>query len=229
MLLITFIIFLAFRFAVPFSKLDNDGLVIAFLGVLATFIVIGNFSQTSRIEEGLNKKIGDLDKRIQVCETNKVTLENLASNIDTMSERIDKMEHNLQEAKKPLDKKDLGRLLKLFVGREGDVRKYMHLYAKFLNPESKYMVEYNDGTKEQITITYSSGQKILNFVDSAQCLIESEDIAYLSGVPFNEVDFIYAYQLLNEIDVQEQNMQEAENKKEDQSEIDKEDQVNKKK
>lgn len=228
-LLTAFIIFLAFRFAIPCGKFDNEGLVIAFIGVLATYIVIGNFAQTSRIEEALNKKIRDLDKRTQKCENDNETFTGLSTIVDTLTTKIDSLEHNLQEAKKPLDKKDLGRVLKLFIGREGDVRKYMHLYAKLLNPDAKYLIENSDGTKEQITITYSTEQQLLNFIDQYQCLVDSEEIAYISGVPFNEVDLIYAYQLLNEIETQEAEMQETEKTKEDKSEINKEDQVYNKK
>lgn len=228
-LLVIFIILLAFWFSIPSGKLDNDGLVIAFLGVLATFIVIGNFAQTSRIEEGLNTKINSLKKRTQTCETKIEQHAGLSASVETLAGRVTDIEQNMQEVKKPLDKKDLGRLLKLFVGREGDVRKYMHLYAKLLNPDAKYVTEYVDGTKDQITISYSSDQQVLYFIDSTQCLVESEDIAYISGVPFNEVDLIYAYQLLNEIETQESEMQETEKQIVDASEISGQDHINKKK
>lgn len=236
-LVITGLVFLLFRLMnTPGGKIDNGSLIISFIGVLATFVVIGNFAQTSRIEETLKDEMETLQERLVECERKNNELTQLrqditdnTTQINTQIEKIQNIELGLSESSKPLSKKDLGRLLKLFVGNEGDVRKYMHLYAKLLNKNSRYTVEYKDGTKEQISLVYSFNQNVLNFIDMYQCVVDTEDIDYISGLPFNEGDLLYAYQLLNEIDTQESIIQENENKKEDNiSEISGKDQTTRK-
>ena len=225
--LVTGLVLLMFNLAnTPGGEVKDDKLVISFLGVLATFIVIGNFTQTSRIEDRLKDDIKRLNDRIQVCETENNKFATIETEISGHTTEIGKqaseiaaIKTSMSETSKSLDKKDLAKVLKLFIGQEGDVRKYMHLYAKFLNPDSRFAVEYKDGTKDQITISYSADQKVLNFIDKSQCLVDPEDIAYISGVSFYEGEILYAYQLLNELDTQENDTQESETQKVDNSEM----------
>ena len=199
--LVTGLVILIFELAnTPGGEVKDDKLVISFLGVLATFIVIGNFAQTSRIEDTLKDEINRLNKRIQVCETQNTKLAKVEADIldhntkiGDLTSEISSVKSSMSETSKPLDKKDLAKVLELFLGQEGDVRKYMHLYAKFLNSGSRYAIEYKDGTKDQITMRYSADQKVLNFIDMAQCLVEPEDIAYISGVPFYEGEILFAF------------------------------------
>ena len=228
LVLILCLVLFVFWLATPSGKIDNDGLVIAFIGVLATFIVVGNFAQTSRIEEQLKTLINDLDKRVVVCETNDKQIPTIKENLTTLrqqKERIDNLENEFHESSQPLDKKDLARVLKLFIGREGDVRKYMQLYAKFLNPDSRYFVEFINGEKEQITIRYDEYENDIEYFNIFSYSINPAYIRRISGLPFVHEDIRYAYLLLNELETGETEVKEEEVQKQAPSEISDTDQI----
>ena len=226
-IILTGVVFITFKLAnTPSSKIDNESLVISFIGVLATFIVIGNFAQTSRIEDKLKDDINNLDKRIITCESGYGALDDIvlelhdnSTSINTHEGRINVLERTMQESSHPLDKKDLARVLKLFVGRESDVQKYMHLYAKFLNPNSRYVIELKEGSKHQIELYYVAQDRKLLFMGSKENVFRSQDIRLISGVPFVEEDILYAYQLLNEIETSEESIQEDEKQMDNNSEV----------
>lgn len=233
-IIITGMVFFIFRLAnTPNGKIDNDSLVISFLGVLATFIVIGNFAQTNRIEESLKEENAKLRERVKDCEEDLKTLnqktETIGSNtsaIEQQKTRIDNLVQELNSTSPSLNKKDLARVLKLFIGKEGDVRKHMHLYAKFLDSKSRYLVEYANKEKEQITLRYLAGSGELVFLDDILDEVPRESIRYVSGVPYNEDDFLYAYSLLNEISTRDAEIMDNEKQKEeDKSEISGKDQT----
>lgn len=236
-IIITGLVLLTLKLANTTSGIsDNGSLVISFIGVLATFIVIGNFAQTSRIEESLKEENSKLKERIRGCEQNIKTLNQTtkdigknASAIDEQKTRIDKLIQELHSTSPSLNKKDLARLLKLFIGKEGDIRKYMHLYAKFLNPESKYLVEFANNEKRQITLRYIAESGELVFLDDVFKKVPHDNIRNVSGVSYNEDDFLYAYSLLNEISTREAEIMDNEKQKEDEkSEISGKDQTTRK-
>lgn len=195
--LIIVLVLIVFRITIPFEKLDNTGIIISFIGVLATFIVIGNFAQTSRIEDQVKKDIGDINTRLISCE--KVT-EQLNTINKTIAEHTISI-NSLEQLDKSLNKQDLAHLLKLFVGKEGDVRKYMQLYARMLNPDSTYHIELVNQSKVIIRIEYNDGTKDLVFRKSAKEEIEAQHISKISGLTFNHDDLLFAYQLLHSIAV----------------------------
>lgn len=235
--LVTGLVYFIFSIAnTPGGEIKDDKLVISFLGVLATFIVIGNFAQTNRIEESLKEENSTLRERVKDCENDIKTLNQKTETIDKNTSAIDeqntKIDHLIQElhgTSPSLNKKDLAHVLKLFIGNEGDIRKYMHLYAKFLNPKSKYLVEFVNGQKEQITLRYLAENEELVFLDDVLDEVPRDKIRYVSGVPYNEDDFLYAYSLLNEICTRETEAMDNEKQKEDDtSEISGKDQTTRK-
>lgn len=235
--IIVILICITFRFSVPFGKIDNDGLVIAFIGVLATFIVIGNYAQISHIEDKFEKAIDDYEKTIYGY---KKDIEDYKNGINGQINRIPGIEHSLEEdsirvtycengirelqehsaSSQPLTKKELASLLKLFIGKEGDVRKYMQLYAKMTFPNSRYMVELNEGQKTQITIQYDESKHEVFFIKSKFNEIRHSDIKLISGLPFHYEDISFAYKLLNEINTGYSETYYSEINKEDDSETD---------
>lgn len=58
---------------------DKDSLIITFLGVLATFVVVSNFSQVANIEQKTDKKIGDMETRLNKFEDEYLDKDNDAS------------------------------------------------------------------------------------------------------------------------------------------------------
>lgn len=90
---IILVILLVYRFATPFSALDDEGLVIAFLGVLATFIVVGNFSQTNTIKEDLTSRMNRFEIVVsQKLENDKKQWSASIKKTDENTERIGKLE-----------------------------------------------------------------------------------------------------------------------------------------
>ena len=209
--LIVVLILIVFRITIPFDKLDNTGIIISFIGVLATFIVIGNFAQTSRIEDQLKKDIGDVNIRLKDCEKANEQLKVISKTIDEHNKTL----NSLGQLDKSLDRQDLAHLLKLFVGKEGDVRKYMQLYAKMLDPDSSYHIELVDRRQEIVKIEYGENIKDLVFRKSAKEEIEPQHISKISGLSFNYTDILFAYQLLHDMEMTNLEVKEEEKTKEE--------------
>lgn len=195
--LIIVLVLVVFRITIPFDKLDNSGIIISFIGVLATFIVIGNYAQTSHIENQVKKDIGDINTRLISCERATEQLSTINKTIEEHTRSI----NSLGQPDKSLNKQDLAHLLKLFVGKEGDIRKYMQLYARMLNPDSTYHIELVNQDKVIIRIEYNEDAKDLVYRKSAKEEIEAQHISKISGLTFNHDDLLFAYQLLHSIAV----------------------------
>lgn len=63
-LLFAFVIFFGAGVVANFFTMSDDSLVITFVGILATFVVIGNYSQVHNLTENTNKNIDKLEKRL---------------------------------------------------------------------------------------------------------------------------------------------------------------------
>ena len=63
-LLFPFVIFFGVGVVTKYFTMSNDSLVITFLGTLATFVVIGNYSQVHNLTENTNKNIDKFEKKL---------------------------------------------------------------------------------------------------------------------------------------------------------------------
>ncbi|MDR0829659.1 MAG: hypothetical protein LBN95_06070 [Prevotellaceae bacterium] len=118
LLIITATTFLYFIFAILLNKWLNFGLsdssiILVFIGITATFVVISNFSQVSKIENQVNSKlerISDLEKDIEnlkaknLYEKRVTSLENklellIPQKVRDMKEQTKKAKDQMQQPK----------------------------------------------------------------------------------------------------------------------------------
>jgi len=82
------------------SGIGDKDLVITFIGVLATFIVIGNFAQVSEIRHNMER---DLDKAKAEITTSKTNIKDLKKAIETLQENLPKQNDDLKNEITKLD------------------------------------------------------------------------------------------------------------------------------
>lgn len=82
------------------SKISEEGLIITFIGVLATFIVIGNFAQVSEIRHNMER---DLDKTKVDINTARTDITDLKKAIETLQENLPKQNDDFKNEITKLD------------------------------------------------------------------------------------------------------------------------------
>lgn len=226
-LLAALLILLVFKFAAPISHLEDDGLVIGFIGVLATFIVIGNFAQTSHIRETIENEQANFEKNINQDITQLLTdIESLKSknteheeginqhatklnlliksseqtnkDLQKLTEEFDKQ--NLTSV--PINRNDLACFLSLFVGRGNDVSKAMHLYGKMTDFNSQYNIVLNDGSRHFAKLLYEDRQVLVLLPKDKKVTLEN--VKMISGVPCEPNKIQFAYKLLTNISFEDE-------------------------
>ena len=86
------VLWLSDRLHIFDSMPSSESLIITFIGILATFVVVSNFSQVANIEEKADRKIKEIEKKVNVIserclDESKNT--SLASSIIQTKEMID--------------------------------------------------------------------------------------------------------------------------------------------
>jgi hypothetical protein len=93
-LFLILIVLLAINICLNISHaiIDNQNLILAFVGILATFIVVSNYAQVKDIERAFNKKENELNKKIENIEnSNKNTL----NKIDSLRSEAEEFKYNI--------------------------------------------------------------------------------------------------------------------------------------
>ena len=126
-ILAVLLILFVFYMVTPIAKVDNDGLVIAFIGVLATFVVIGNFAQTTAIKTDIETKLSQLTPQIgdaiKIAEANKNDIKTITTNTETNTKDIAKLQTSVNTLvlNDTITHSDLAQFFSLFTGEQHDL------------------------------------------------------------------------------------------------------------
>jgi len=85
-LLLIFMVAIAIRVTISPSVIENDTLVITFVGILATFVVVGNYMQVKEIKDEFNSKAEGLKSSFE---------EKYKNEISSISKKVDEMKVNI--------------------------------------------------------------------------------------------------------------------------------------
>lgn len=69
--------------------------IIGFIGILATFVVVSNFSQVNRIESKMETKISELNKAVSKLLIIEEDIKQIRIEIDKINSRIEKEQENV--------------------------------------------------------------------------------------------------------------------------------------
>ena len=69
--------------------------IIGFIGILATFVVVSNFSQVNRIESKMETKIGELNKAVSKLLIIEEDIKQIRIEIDKINSKIEKEQENV--------------------------------------------------------------------------------------------------------------------------------------
>lgn len=86
------VLWLSDRLRIFDSMPSSESLIITFIGILATFVVVSNFSQVANIEEKADRKIKEIEKKVNMISKqclDKTDSTSLASSIIQTKEMID--------------------------------------------------------------------------------------------------------------------------------------------
>lgn len=198
------LILFVFYIVTPFAKVEDDALVIAFIGVLATFIVIGNFAQTTAIKTDIESKMTQMSTQIGKVTTtandNQQKIASITTDTDTNKKDISKLRESINSLaiNDTITHSDIAQFFALFTGETRDVQKIMRLLGKMTNEESIYYISMVDGTSNMAQFALNeNNEPILVKQDGSP--IEIEDISKISGVQFEWSQIKYAYKLLRYI------------------------------
>lgn len=203
-ILAVLLILFVFYMVTPIAKVDNDGLVIAFIGVLATFVVIGNFAQTTAIKTDIETKLSQLTPQIgdaiKIAEANKNDIKTITTNTETNTKDIAKLQTSVNTLvlNDTITHSDLAQFFSLFTGEQHDILKTMRLLGKMTDPESIYNISMMDGRKDMVKFTTSEDNEPI-LVRQNGSPVEIEDIVKISGIQFDWSQIKYAYKLLRHI------------------------------
>lgn len=217
--IIIILIFAVYYFVTPIGKIENSSLILSFIGVLATFVVVGNFAQTSHIANEMNTRIDnnqktletkindekkDIETKINTAQTaTDRQIEELKNRVqkleDCCTERkneIDSLLHSIQQTDNMTNNLDMALFLRLFIGNGTDVQKAMRLYYKLLNGESIYYLQLKNGHEVQCTMKMED-KPIFYSYPKKQITYNGKQIDKISGVTYDEKNIIFAYRILH--------------------------------
>ena len=196
----------------------NISLVLAFIGVIATFIVIGNYSQTNTIREDVKERLNEAkqqqtnfkietnEKITSQTENTKQEYQREIKNVkDALSERIDQLdtlkEENLKQTNQLEDKtngiseniKLTKKIVLLYMSIAA--RNHAHLLQPILNPNVPYKcnVTYKTGDDSQrndeLHVLYENdGVHFYVPHDNEQPRVEQQDITSVLGNEYSKDD-----------------------------------------
>ena len=196
----------------------NISLVLAFIGVIATFIVIGNYSQTNTIREDVKERLNEAkqqqtnfkietnEKITSQTENTKQEYQREIKNVkDALSERIDQLdtlkEENLKQTNQLEDKtngiseniKLTKKIVLLYMSIAA--RNHAHLLQPILNPNVPYKcnVTYKTGDDSQrndeLHVLYeNAGVHFYVPHDNEQPRVEQQDITSVLGNEYSKDD-----------------------------------------
>lgn len=149
------------------THLTNDGLVIGFFGILATFIVIGNYSQVSKIENKMNKAIEEMND-----ETDKRSLK---YKVNFLYDDLDKPKYEaLIDTQKKTIKAEVAQTLKeLYNDNEKNLRKILEILIT--SPHRELLCSLLSGKEVDCSVkTTPAARK----VQQAKAKIEGDEIVF---------------------------------------------------
>ena len=226
------LILFVFYIVTPLAKVDNDGLVIAFIGVLATFIVIGNFAQTAAIKTDIESKLDqvstELNKVKSTATENQQNITKITTNTNTNKEDISKLRESINSLtiNDTITHSDLAQFFLLFTGENRDVQKTMRLLAKMASAESIYNISMVDGKSDMVQFALGEDNEPM-LVRQDGSPVEIEDITKISGVQFEWSKIKYTYKLLRHIPYADYQEEDQTTLKQEQPSTDVEDQIEK--
>ena len=184
------------------QKPDNMSILLSFIGILATFIVIGNFSQTSHLMADSRERLREYSERIEKGEEAKKEVSVLNEKVNELAEDLKKLDGKSSQSSL-VEEKDLAQLLRLFVGIDTNWADKMALYSKFLVENDIYSIKYKDGSDMTALIRLNTDNNIeLCENGNENAIIDIEKIDTICGVKFDYTNILFAYRLLHQINEQ---------------------------
>lgn len=150
------------------AEIDDKSLIITFIGVLATFVVIGNFAQVSEIrhnvEQDLAQKKIDIEKAQTTANGLKNEVDTNSTNIMNVDKRIEKLERSTD---KQLDD------LTATITEQRDIHK---LYTQdAVNKALKYLENYKFLVLNQIVTLYGETNSVVSLLMKLHKRSEQEE------------------------------------------------------
>lgn len=155
---------------------NNENIVLTFIGILATFIVVGNFTQVDSIKKDLKIDIDNLSTRVHKIEETHVSAEKLSSCVEDQNSAISSQV------------KDLFTIALVF----SNTNLASILFSILKKPNEKYHIENAAHETFDDVIAKIVDSKI-EFYKTDEANIEQQitDVTMVNNIPFN-------YKLVNE-------------------------------
>ncbi len=180
---------------ITWAKIGDKSLIITFIGVLATFVVVGNFAQTSYILSETKEKLQGYEERIKKGEDASKKVETIETKVETAENIL----NSLSNQKPLIEEKDLAKLLKILIGPEGMAVEQLYLYNMLQRADSVYPLKMKDNSDLEAKI-YLNADNNIEFKTTDDKPINMDDIITVKGVKFNYDNLNYVYQLLQQVE-----------------------------
>ena len=180
---------------ITWAKIGDKSLIISFIGVLATFVVVGNFAQTSYILSETKEKLQGYEERIKKGEDASKKVETLEPRVETAESIL----NSLSNQKPLVEEKDLAKMLKILIGPEGTAIEQLFLYDMLQRADSVYPLRMKDNSDIVAKICLNADNNI-EFKTADGKPINMDDIIAVRGVKFNYDNLNYVYQLLKQVE-----------------------------
>lgn len=201
-LLFAFVIFVGVGVVTKFYTMSDDSLVITFLGVLATFVVIGNYSQVHNLTENTNKNIDKLETKLLEVQDKTIGETDPHSLINEQKKLFDSLFDKNGKSQVSNIQTRLGKLEKITNQPQQNLLLYTHmrdiLYLEIgeqkklvkdivLNPNAhlKRNIKRKDNNDTIEAYLFWSNEKGIQCMDTEGNLID--DVIYVASKPFDKI------------------------------------------
>ena len=181
---------------ITWAKIGDKSLIITFIGVLATFVVVGNFAQTSYILSETKEKLQGYEERIKKGEDASKKVETIETKVETAENIL----NSLSNQKPLIEEKDLAKLLIIFkYYYSARFFEQLYLYNMLQRADSVYPLKMKDNSDLEAKI-YLNADNNIEFKTTDDKPINMDDIITVKGVKFNYDNLNYVYQLLQQVE-----------------------------
>lgn len=201
-LLFAFVIFVGVGVVTKFYTMSDDSLVITFLGVLATFVVIGNYSQVHNLTENMNKNIDRLETKLLEVQDKTISETDPNSLINKVNKHSDSLFDKVGKSQVSNIQTRLGKLEKIATQPQQNLFLYTHmrdiLYLEIgeqkklvkdivLNPHAhlKRNIKRKDNNDTIEAYLFWSNENGIQCVDTDENLID--DVISVASKPFDKI------------------------------------------
>lgn len=141
------------------SVLTNESIVLTFIGILATFIVVGNYAQVSEIKNEFSSKINDIRIDKEAIEETKKEIEQAKEEIEKTKKEIEQAKEEIEQAK--TDIADLRGESYRLLAITANERKLKLLAINYALNALEYFVQSKKKDKEDLTVIYDFISEII--------------------------------------------------------------------